>query len=134
MFCPNVKSKRSAQTTSGTFLKNDAMILTILAIHGLAFVVRVPIKLKKNAHIAAHTVTATDTSTVSARYSNISGNRVIARSSGTKFFVIHKKACGIASKPLMMLNSVTREDMRKIARIPMNAIVNVRFLLINIDF
>jgi hypothetical protein len=60
-----------AQTISGTFLKKAAIILTILAIQGAVLVVFVPGKLKKNAHIAAHTVTATDTSAVSLSLESI---------------------------------------------------------------
>ncbi|MDR1539104.1 MAG: hypothetical protein LBU32_14135 [Clostridiales bacterium] len=47
IFCPKENSRSIAQTTSGTFLKDAAIILTARASHGLTLVVFVPSKLKK---------------------------------------------------------------------------------------
>jgi hypothetical protein len=88
-FCPKEKRSSIAQTTSGTFLKNAATTLTARAIQGFALVVLVPMRLKKNEHSAAHTVTATDTRAVSVSFDSILGKRDHAFSSGTRFWAIH---------------------------------------------
>ena len=99
IFCPKEKSRSIAQTTSGTLLKNDAKTLADLPIIGWSFVVFVPSRLKKNAHNAAHTVTATDRSAVSVSFVIIFGKRDKAFSSGSRFFAIQTTALGIDSNP-----------------------------------
>ena len=99
IFCPKEKRRRIAHTTSGTFLKNAANTLTAFPIHGLALVVLVPSRLRKKAHTAEQTVTATDKSVISTNFVSTFGSLVNDFSSGTKFFAIQAIAFGIDPNP-----------------------------------
>jgi hypothetical protein len=133
MFCPNENSNKIAQTTFGTFLKNAAIIRTPLLITGFIFVVFIPNRLRKNAQIAAQTVTATDTSAVSVSFFIMSGSLDHAFSVGMKFFAIQITAFGMDTTPSITSHSAMAAEIRKKTSAPRNVNKNVRFLLANTD-
>ena len=99
IFCPKENISSIAHTTSGTFLKNAATILTIRFTIPLKPVAFEPNKLKQKANIAAITVTATDSRAVSISLSSIFGKRSIAFSSGMRLCPIHAIAFGNEASP-----------------------------------